>query len=533
MIRVLLYIALLFAVAAGFAWLADRPGEISLVWQGYEIHTSLMVAAIALAFLFVAIAFLLFLLLTVLRAPSILGEWISGRRRDRGFRALSLGMIAVGAGDTKRAKRYAAESRRILGPEPLTLLLAAQSAQLSGDAPGARAAFEAMLEGQETRLLGLRGLYVEAERAGEQEAARHFASEAHAAAPGLGWAGSALFAHQAASGDWRGALQTLGTNLQAKLVSRGDAHRLRAVLLTARGLEVEASEPEEARAMALEAVKLDPGLVPAATLAARLSTRSGDLRRASRILENAWKQQPHPEIAEAYAEVRPGDAAGDRLKRAEKLAALWPSHVESRYQLARAAIDARDFAAARKTLAAVEEKDRTERFCLLMAELEQESEGDRGRVREWLARAVRAPRDPVWMADGYVFRHWAPVSPISGRLDAFEWRVPTHAEGEERPVIDLQSAPESSPDEMPMLELEPKAVVPAPEQVAPAPAEPPRASPAPAPQPSAPVEASASAAKAVAVAPVSAATAERASAPLPDDPGVEERSDRVDPLRLQ
>lgn len=533
MIRVLIYIALLFAIAAGFAWLADRPGEISLVWQGYEIRTSLMVAAISLAFLFVAIAFVLFLLLTVLRAPRILGDWMSGRRRDRGFRALSMGMIAVGAGDTKRAKRFAAESRRILGPEPLTLLLAAQSAQLAGDAPGARAAFEAMLEGQETRLLGLRGLYVEAERAGEQEAARHFAAEAHEAAPALGWAGNALFAHQAASGDWRGALQTLGTNLQAKLVSRGDAHRLRAVLLTARGLEIESSEPDEARAMALEAVKLDPGLVPAATLAARLSTRSGDLRRASRILETAWKQSPHPEIAEAYAEVRPGDAAGDRLKRAEKLAALWPSHVESRYQLARAAIDARDFAAARKALEGVEEKDRTERFCLLMAELEQEAEGDRGRVREWLARAVRAPRDPVWMADGYVFRHWAPISPISGRLDSFEWRVPTHAEAEERPVIDLQSAPASSPAEVPMLELEPEALAPA-EDARSAAAEAPQPSPAPAAQPSVPpAEISAPAAKVPSGAPTPAKAAERGSVPLPDDPGVDERSDRVDPLRLQ
>ncbi|HKJ61059.1 MAG TPA: hypothetical protein VKA94_03565, partial [Hyphomicrobiales bacterium] len=44
--------------------------------------------------------------------------------------------------------------------------------------------------------------------------------------------------------------------------------------------------------------------------------------------------------------------------------------------------------------------------------------------REWLARAVRASRDPVWMADGVIFSEWQPISPITGRLDAFEWRVP-------------------------------------------------------------------------------------------------------------
>ncbi len=226
MIRILVYLALIFAAAAGFAWLADRPGEISLVWQGYEITTSLMVGAVALAALFVLLAILLSVLMAVLRAPRLLDGWITGRRRDRGYRALSRGMIAIGVGDVKKAKRNASEAAKLLDHEPLTLLLEAQTAQATGDGAGARAAFEAMLPKQETKLLGLRGLYVEAERAGEHEAARHFAEEAAKASPGLPWAGEALFAYQSSAGEWQGALQTLGSNLQAKLIDRAAAHRL-------------------------------------------------------------------------------------------------------------------------------------------------------------------------------------------------------------------------------------------------------------------------------------------------------------------
>jgi HemY protein len=40
---------------------------------------------------------------------------------------------------------------------------------------------------------------------------------------------------------------------------------------------------------------------------------------------------------------------------------------------------------------------------------------------------VVAKRDPVWTADGRVFEAWAPISPVSGRLDAFEWRVVAEA----------------------------------------------------------------------------------------------------------
>jgi HemY protein len=59
-----------------------------------------------------------------------------------------------------------------------------------------------------------------------------------------------------------------------------------------------------------------------------------------------------------------------------------------------------------------------------MAELERAERNDEGRAREWTARAVHAAPDPQWTADGYVSDRWLPISPVSGRIDAFEWRVP-------------------------------------------------------------------------------------------------------------
>ena len=76
------------------------------------------------------------------------------------------------------------------------------------------------------------------------------------------------------------------------------------------------------------------------------------------------------------------------------------------------------------------------RACLLMAELEEAEYGAAGRVREWLARATRAPRDAAWVADGLVSDRWMPVSPITGRLDAFVWTVPPATLGSHAPAID-------------------------------------------------------------------------------------------------
>jgi HemY protein len=412
-----------FLVAAGFAWLADRPGAIVLTWQGYEIRSSLMVAAVIAAIVIGALAFLGAVVRAIVNTPRTIGHYMGSRRRDRGWRALSRGMIAVGAGDVRTARRSAEESRSLLQGEPLALLLSAQAAQLAGEGTGARTAFEALAARPDTRLLGLHGLFIEARRQGEREAARHFAEEAFKAAPRIGWAGTALFEYQSQAGDWQGALQTLSSNADAKILDKAAARRLRAVLLTARAMELESGEPDEARVLALEAHRLAPDLVPASVTAGRLLTRSGDIRRATKVLEAGWKAFPHPEIAEAYAAVRPGDSVRDRLKRMRRLADLRANHPEGAVAIARAAIDAREWTAAREALEGLVRGGPTERVCMLMAEIEEGENGDQGRVRSWLTRAFSAPPDPAWVADGQAFDRWAPVSPISGRVDAFAWKV--------------------------------------------------------------------------------------------------------------
>jgi HemY protein len=128
-------------------------------------------------------------------------------------------------------------------------------------------------------------------------------------------------------------------------------------------------------------------------------------------------------LAQAYAELRSGESARDKLKRIEAGARRVPGHIEGALAVARAALDAQEFAEARRELSPYLDRS-TRRVCVLMARLERAERIDEGRAREWMARALNAPPDPQWTADGYVSDRWLPVSPVSGRIDAFEWRVP-------------------------------------------------------------------------------------------------------------
>lgn len=426
MLRILFYLLLVVALGLGFAWLADRPGDLVVTFAGQRYGLTLMAAAAFVVAIVVAILIVWWLIKSLVQSPYTLRRHFRARKRDRGYQSLSTGLIAAGAGDSEAARRMTKQAGKLLNSdqEPLIKLLEVQTAMLEGRADDARAGFEAMLEDPETKLLGLRGLYIEAQRVGAREAARHYAAEAAKQAPQLEWASSAVLGQLCGEGDWDGALKLVEARKQVLHHSKDVVKKERAALLTAKAMAVIDTQPLEARSMALEAHKLAPDLVPTALIAARALFAQGDVRKGSKILEAAWKRTPHPDVAAAYVHARIGDTAIDRLKRARHLMSLRTNNVESSLAVAQAAFEAGDYTLAREQAQSVLKSAPRESAYLLMADIEEAETGDQGRVRQWLAQAVKAPRDPAWTADGFVSEEWSPVSPVSGRLNSFEWKVP-------------------------------------------------------------------------------------------------------------
>jgi HemY protein len=423
MIRIILFLFLVGIVALGAAVIADQAGDVTLTWSAWRIETSLPVLVLAFAVAVLAAMLVWAIIRSVLNAPARVRKLRRDRRQRKGHHAITQGLLAIGTGDHFAARRHADVARRLAHQDPLAMLLHAQSAQLHGDREGAQRAFHAMAERKDTRLLGLRGLFVEAQRRDDLHAAVALAEEALKTAPASAWASQAVLGFRCSQGDWDGALKILENNLAAGLIDPAPYKRQRGVLLTARALDLETGDRDKSRASAMEAVKFAPTLVPAATLAAKFLSENNQTRRAMQVIETAWIAQPHPDLADAYAHVRLGDSALNRLGRVEKLAAKVPGQIEGALAVARAAIDAGEFVRAREALAPFIESP-TQRVAILMAELERAEHGDGGNARGWMLRAVRAALDPAWTADGYVSDRWRPVSPVTGRLDAFQWLTP-------------------------------------------------------------------------------------------------------------
>lgn len=454
MLRVLIIFAVICVLAAVTAVFADYPGELRVSWLGYELKTSFMLGVGAVLAVVLVLLALAGLLRGLIGMPGAISGFFRTRRQMRGLEALSKGVLAAGAGDAEAAARYSQQASRILTNEPLAQLLKAQAAQLGGDRKTVKRVFESMLQDTETEALGLRGLFVQARQDGDLDQARLHAERAFALSPRLGWAARAVLALQTSEKDWPAVEATLDLCRRNKLMDTDEANRKKAVVTTARAADLEETAPERALDLALAAHKAAPDLVPAAVVAGRLLAATGQTRKAGRVLEKTWALSPHPEIAEIYAAAKAGASPKERLKRMRALVRKSDGGDEGPIALAGAAVAAREWQEAREALAPLTRERPSARVCTLMAEIEEGENGDEGRMREWLARAVGAPGDPVWTADGFTSEVWRPSSPVTGELDAFQWKVPVEGlhyhGGSDHGALPARSGrdePETQPDD--------------------------------------------------------------------------------------
>ena len=421
-------------------WVSDRPGMLTLTWQGYEIRTPLAVG-------FVAVLILLAVLLNL----SKLYGWLTGwparlkarqevRARKRGEAALAQGLMALADGRAAEAEQAATESLVAMPDKPLPLILSAEVARLKGDREDAEKHYRALTDlsaekGQNAgdRQFGLRGLFKLAMLENNRVAARTHARRALALQTSTGWALEGMFKLEVASGNWQAARQWLDRHVKQGGMEKRDANEHKAVLLIAEARQLaqgnESPDREAALKLAMRAMSLAPDLVPAVELAAQLTAggKAGPIGKMSRKIEKSWAKNPHPDLLRAYLELRPGRSALQKLKAVQKLTTKNRDHRESRFALAQAALEARRWSTARIALTPeIESTTPSQRFCRLMAELEAAENEDLGRSREWFDRALNAPPDACWIGPTGQSMDWQPVCPQTGEFNACRWGIPQY-----------------------------------------------------------------------------------------------------------
>jgi HemY protein len=443
MIRAIFIFIVAGAVIFAANWLMDNNGTIAISWQGLEINESVAWAVAMVALLVVILVVGIWLLGWVLRAPWKLADRQNRSRRERGQHAISLGMVAIAAGDREEARKQSKRAAQLVPEQPLATLLAAQTAQLDGDQQAAHTYFTKLAESPETAFLGLRGLWMQAMKEGRTREALHFVEQAHTEQPNAAWVLEAQLTLQARLGQWDAAGRSLETLAKRKLRTAEQANHARALINVERSRAAAANgDTAGGLTAALVAYKADPNLIPAVAQLALMQVANNRRGRAEKVLKDAWRTQPHPMLANAYKGVVNTVSADKQLDLARSFAEMNPSAADSHIMLARFAMAAERWSDAEAALAPLTRRSPSVRVCYLMAEIEADGRNNREAARDWLARAADAPPDEAWVCTetGAVQAEWSAVCQASQLFGTLDWRVPHHLEQHAPMVLEGRSS---------------------------------------------------------------------------------------------
>ncbi len=430
MIRSFFLFALITGAVVVAVTLADYPGRVSVDWQGWRIDLSVGILVFIVAVLVVVAVFVSRFWGAIRRVPGRLLDMRRTGRRERGYKALTQGMVAVAAGDVGEARRWARRADALLDDPPLTMLLSAQAAQLGGEEAAARRYFEAMLDHSDTAFLGVRGLLMQAIKAGDKVEALRLAERAYKLRPETGWVVDQLFDLQVESGLWSEANEVIASAIRRKTLPAARARRRRAAVLVEHSRVAETEgDADTAFARAGEAHNLDPTLVPATLTLARLYKARQRASKAERLVEEAWARAPNPELAAMYGEIISDTDPLARVKKFQRLFSFRPDHPESHIALAEVSLAARLWGEARKHLKAAAGTAPTARVCRLMAELDESENGDMDSSRKWLAQATTAAPDEAWVCNdcGAVAGAWTALCGNCNSFGSLAWQAPPRA----------------------------------------------------------------------------------------------------------
>lgn len=438
LLKILLFFAVILAVALGAVYLSENGHSLQMVYDGTEFilgPVQLFVVLVILAVVSWAALRLLGLGVATLRFlvgdETAIDRYFARSRERKGHAALSESVLAIASGEGKLGRDKAVKAAKYLNRPNVTDVLLAQAAELTGDRAEASAAYCRLLQDDRTRFVGIRGLMQQKLDEGDTVKALQLAQKAYAIKPRHGDLQDTLLRLQTTQGDWKGARATLQDKRRQGRLPKDVMIRRDAVLALQEASEILAKgDSASAREAAISANRASPDLIPAALLAARSHIAQGDSRNASRVLQKAWGRHPHPALAAAYADIVPDETPAARLRRFDNLMRQNPKHEETRLLNAELLLSAEDFPGARRALGDLAQSHPTVRTLSIMAAIERGEGADDAVVRGWLTRALTASRGPQWVCDKChnVMAEWAPVCDSCGSFDTLTWREPDESQ---------------------------------------------------------------------------------------------------------
>lgn len=428
----------------------SQQGSVAMSFLGYDITAHMGVFLLTLTIFIMVVVYLSRLVRAIFNVPTAIAEYNHESRRQRGYRALTRGLVAVAAGNVDKATAFSKQTQKLF-PERngLPMLLEAQAARLRGEEGLAQNRFEELMKDKDSAFLGIRGLLKSAMDAGQMGRALDFAKKAQALYPTQKWVVKCVYDLQIKNHLWSDALGTAkkAQKLEAIAADKILSDRV-AIHLMRYDYEWEAGNHKLAMRELEQAYKLNPYFVPTVIRLADRYISKGKNRKAASLVEKAWAQNPHPELVEIWDVLAPEDNGKNQTKRLkwyENLVSLKPDSAEGQMAAARAAMEMGLWGEAKAYLMVAEKIYPSARLFRLRAIVEQNSTHNEDAFNHLIEKASQALPDKVWYCKdtGMTYDAWSAIAMPQEAFNTMAWGVPRAGVIKPQGVIDLDMTVQS------------------------------------------------------------------------------------------
>lgn len=434
MLRALWLLFKILILVIFIVWLADLPGEVQLDAMGYLVNIDIGFFCIALITLIIASIFIHNTITTFIHFPASYARYLEIRRREKGYKALTLGLTAVAAGDTAMAKNQAARATRYLKNDTgLPLLLQAQAARMNKQEEDAIKIFARILENKDAAFLGVRGLLQTALDQKQNTKALSLAQHALDLHPNQPWILNLVYDLQTKERKWDDALKTLMRIKKTKSLPKDKIIRDHCAILIAQAEDLKNTNQDKAARNCLEqAFSMSHLFVPAAATLAKHYIQDGDQKKAVRVLEKSWKKYPHPDTKALWDSLLPSKKDSQQHPHLQWFMKLHKHNTKSAYSLlvaGRTAMEVNAWDDARDFLMRAEKKRPSKNIYIALADLERISGGAESQAKTWHELSENAPDDPCWVCEdtGRIYNDWTYMTPHHNTFNSIQWMSPDTA----------------------------------------------------------------------------------------------------------
>ncbi|MCX7338655.1 MAG: hypothetical protein NTX76_05185 [Alphaproteobacteria bacterium] len=400
------------------------PGDASLRWLGFSLE---MPIAVMLAVFFATMACLILLhhfWRKLLDIPKRRNEYVQRKKYLRGEDLLLESLTAIVAQQPEEAQGAIKSAESLIPDHNLFSFVAGQAAFMAKDFENAEIYFKQLEQNDKTKFFGLHGLILLALNQKDWIYAETLLQKAVALRPDSPWVQQKVLKNQL-NLILSGQESQIQTKNLYRFLPKEKANAHQAMLLWLKA-ERQKYDPALFHDLCQQAYDLVPGNVIFAVKLSESYHRRGDTKKAQKIIGVTYKISPHRLLGDAWSGMLLDVKPVEQYRSLESLSQLNPSHPESSWIMAVAAVRAHLWGQAKSHLTPLLEYGDSQLICNLMAEIEEKQFPDAPEAsRLWLKRASKAPHTEGWYCKACHTKadDWKVLCPACNHMGTLEWQT--------------------------------------------------------------------------------------------------------------